>query len=225
MWNLPPQPGFQGLREDKSLEVYVRHLPHWRQDGATYFVTFRLGDSLPKTKLDALAALRREWEQRHPPPWGKSVLEGLARQHAACVEKWLDQGMGSCWLKEPAHASYLTEAMHQFDGVRYELDAYVVMPNHSHAIVRPLACMEHPLESIVGSWKQFSSKRINGQTAGKGNLWQEESYDRIVQNEEHLYRCVQYIGRNPTNAGLARNECRLWLRPGWVAMGWNFHET
>ena len=108
MWNLQPPPGFQGLREDKSLEMYVRHLPHWRQDGATYFVTFRLGDSLPKVKLDELTILRSEWERRHPPPWGKEVLERLARQHATCVENWLDQAMGSCLLKEPVYASSLS---------------------------------------------------------------------------------------------------------------------
>jgi hypothetical protein len=26
-------------------------LPHWRQEGTTYFVTFRLADSLPREKL------------------------------------------------------------------------------------------------------------------------------------------------------------------------------
>jgi hypothetical protein len=58
MWNLPPPPGFQGLHPDQPITVYQRHLPHWRQDGATYFVTFRLADSLPQSKLDELAALK-----------------------------------------------------------------------------------------------------------------------------------------------------------------------
>ena len=44
--------------------MYQRHLPHWRQDGATYFVTFRLADSLPQSKLDELKALKAEWEKR-----------------------------------------------------------------------------------------------------------------------------------------------------------------
>src|ERR1700730_4323922 len=99
MWNLPPPEGFQGLREDIALEVYVRHLPHWRQAGATYFVTFRLNDSLPQIKLDELANLRSEWERRHPPPWTKATLEELDRQIVERVERWLDQGMGSCVLK------------------------------------------------------------------------------------------------------------------------------
>jgi REP element-mobilizing transposase RayT len=114
--------------------------------------------------------------------------------------------------------------MHHFDGDRYELGAYVVMPNHTHAVVRPLACTVHPLEAIAGSWKQFSAKRINDCTGGKGDLWQEESFDRIVRNEEHLYRCLQYIGRNPSKARLTTNECRLWIRPEWVALGWDFEK-
>src|SRR6516165_10187995 len=66
MWNLPAPPGFQGLHPDKPVTVYQRHLPHWRQEGATYFVTFRLADSLPQYKLDELAALKEESERRHP---------------------------------------------------------------------------------------------------------------------------------------------------------------
>ncbi len=224
MWNLQPPPGFHGLREDKPLEVYVRHLPHWRQEGATYFVTFRLGDSLPKEKLDQLAALRREWEQLHPSPWGREALEKLARQQAEYFEKWLDDGMGSCLLKEPFCAALLTETMHHFDGKRYELGAYVVMPNHVHVIVQPLAWSEHPLERIVGSWKQFCGKRINERRGSQGDLWQQESYDRIVRDEEHLHRCLQYIGRNPTKACLTRNACPLWIRPEWVALGWKMDE-
>lgn len=222
MWNLPPPPGFQGLREDIPLEVYVRHLPHWRQEGATYFVTFRLADALPQGQLNELMDLRRAWEKRHPPPWTKESLENLGRHLVERVERWLDQGMGSCLLKDLTLARLVTNAMHHFDGTRYELGAYVVMPNHVHALVRPLLCKEHPLEMILGSWKQFSSKRINDRTGSKGELWQDESYDRIVRDEEHLYRCLQYIGRNPGKVALEWKDCPLWVRPEWAAAGWKF---
>jgi hypothetical protein len=170
MWNLDPPPGFQGLDPDKPVTVYYRHLPHWRQDGATYFITFRLQDSLPQTKLDELDRFRQEWERRHPPPRTDGVLERMARAIAERVERWLDQGLGSCVLRRPHLASFVTQAMHHFDASRYELDCYVVMPNHVHAIVRPTECQTHPLETIAGSWKQFSSRRINEATAGAGDL-------------------------------------------------------
>src|SRR5438045_2452862 len=63
MWNLPPPQGFEGLDPNKPLTVYYRHLPHGWQDGATYFVTFRLADSLPQEKLIELAAIKQAWQR------------------------------------------------------------------------------------------------------------------------------------------------------------------
>jgi REP element-mobilizing transposase RayT len=140
------------------------------------------------------------------------------------VESWLDQGMGSCVLKDPFLARLLMQAMHHFDGAWYELDAYVVMPNHVHVILRPLHWEEHPLEAILGSWKQFSGRRINTKRGTKRELWQQESYDRIVRDAEHLYRCLQYLARNPQKASLTYQECPLWVRPEWKALGWIFEE-
>jgi putative transposase len=267
MWNLPPPPGFQGLHPDQPITVYQRHLPHWRQDGATYFVTFRLADSLPQSKLDELAALKEAWERQHPrqrPPSGTALLsrratvqesrptdelahqlrqhppsgtalpsrratvqesrptDELARQLQERIERWLDQGMGSCPLKQPSLAAFLTSAMHRFDDDRYELDCYVVLPNHAHVIVRPLMPTTHPIEAIVGSWKKYSSRRINRALQQTGDLWQDESYDRLVRDEEHLWRAIQYIGANPDKAGLARESCPMWIRPQWVEFGWRF---
>ena len=130
MWNLPPPPGFQGLREDLPLRVYVRHLPHWRQDGATYFVTFRLGDSLPQAKLRELRHLRATWLRQHPPPHADEALQQLSREVMQRVERWLDQGMGDCVLRQRDVAQIVLDGLHRFDGERYELDAYVAMPNH-----------------------------------------------------------------------------------------------
>jgi REP element-mobilizing transposase RayT len=224
MWNLPPPPGFQGLHPDKPVTFYERNLPHWRQAGATYFVTFRLGDSLPQDKLRELEGFKREWERRHPPPRSGKELDELARELVDRIERWLDQGYGDCVLKQPNFASLVTEAMHHFDGNRYELGAYVVMPNHVHLIVRPMDVEDDALELILKSWKQFSARRINTATGGRGMLWQQESFDRIVRDAEHLYRALQYIGRNPDKAGLTKKQCPLWVRPEWVELGWKFED-
>jgi REP element-mobilizing transposase RayT len=221
MWNLPPPPGFQGLHPDKPLTVYQRHLPHWRQDGATYFVTFRLGDSLPQGKLAELAALEADWERRHP-RLTDSAQEELARLVQERIERWLDQGMGSCPLKRADLAAFLTSALHHFDDDRYELACYVVMPNHAHVIVRPMMPQMHPLETIVGSWKKHSSRRINQVLQQTGDLWQDETYDRILRDGEHLWRAIQYIGANPDKADLPRERCPLWIRPQWRDLGWDF---
>jgi REP element-mobilizing transposase RayT len=202
--------------------VYQRHLPHWRQDGATYFVTFRLADSLPQSKLDELSGLKAEWERRHARPHSDMALDELVRQVQERMECWLDQGMGSCPLKDPFLAALLTSAMHHFDDDRYELDCFVVMPNHVHVIVRPLKPALYPLAVIVGGWKKYSSRRINRELQRTGDRWQDESFDRILRDEEHLWRAIQYIGSNPDRAGLPRESCPLWIRPAWVELGWQF---
>jgi putative transposase len=254
MWNLPPPPEFQGLHPDKPVTMYVRHLPHWRQEGATYFVTFRQRDSLPEAKLDELEQVRREWEQQHSAPstvgrifnpsspqgwfakpsYGKEQLEELSREIMRRVEQWLDQGMGSCRLKDRSAAKRVVDAMHHFDSQRYELGCYVVMPNHVHAIVRPEArCnpseaserIENPsyeLERVLQSWKRHTARAINRQFGLTGQLWQEESFDRIIRDEEHLWRALQYIGTNASKADLTRDQCPTWVRPEWVKHGWKF---
>jgi len=222
MWNLPPPPGFQGLHLDKQMLVYQRHLPHWRQDGATYFVTFHLADSLPKSKRAELEALKVEWERRHTPPWSNEVQEELARQVHERVERWLDQGMGCCVLKQGLLAALVTSSMHHFDDDQYELDCYAIMPNHAHVILRPLIPELHSLEAILGSWKKYSSRRINWELKRRGELWEEESYDRIIRDEEHLWRAIQYIGSNPQKAGLPPDTCPVWIRPQWAEIGWQF---
>ena len=221
-WNLPPPPGFQGLRDDLPLAFYDRHLPHWRQDGATYFVTFRLHDSLPLPKLRELGFFRAEWQWRHPLPHSRDDKEDLARELMRRVEAWLDQGMGSCVLRSSDVSTILVQTLHRDDGSGRELDCYVVMPNHVHVIVRPLIPTALPLETVLQRWKGGASCEIQRHLQRSGMLWQRESFDRIIRDEEHLYRAIQYIGRNPKNAGLSPRDVRLWIRPSWVECGWRF---
>jgi putative transposase len=112
--------------------------------------------------------------------------------------------------------------MHHFDSVRYQLAAYIIMPNHVHALVRPILFTEDPLEGIIHSWKRYSARRINERLGQYGALWQRESFDRIVRDEEHLYQCIQYIGSNAKKAGIAPQACLRWIRPQWKTLGWDF---
>jgi len=222
MFNLPAPPGFQGLGDELPIDCYLRSLPHWRQDGATYFVTFRLADSLPQSKLDELRDFKAEWERQNPDPRSRDQTDELARETMRRVEKWLDAGAGSCLLRHSAHAASVVEHLHYFADTRYQLGCYVVMPNHVHVAVRPLQPAEHPLEIIVGGWKRFAAVDINRSQNRQGALWQEESFDRIIRDEEHLFRVIQYIGSNPQRAGISRDICPLWINPEWVAAGWKF---
>lgn len=197
----------------------MRHLPHWRQDGATYFVTFRLADSLPQSKLRELKQIRSDWERRHPPPRSVEQEDEIAREIRERAERWLDQGMGSCRLREAGVADMVVALLH-FQDARYDLGSFVIMPNHVHLIVRPLDAARYDLEDILQSWKGYTARRIG--VLGDGRLWQEESYDHIIRDEASLYRVVQYIGQNPRLARLNADEYRLWIRPEWEQIGWGF---
>jgi REP element-mobilizing transposase RayT len=99
------------------------------------------------------------------------------------------------------------------------------MPNHVHAVARPLNPADDPLEMILKSWKGVSSRWINESLGRSGTLWQRESFDRIIRDEEHLWRVIQYIGANPRKAGLSAAESRLWIRPEWERLGWRFEDV
>ncbi len=230
-FHLDPPPGFLGLRDDPPVTRYQRHLPHWRQEGATYFTTFRLADSLPAAALKDLRAIRLEWEgERETASDPNQDSEGLSQQIAQRIEYWLDQGHGSCIFRQVEEREVLKQALLFFDqshgnaghAPRYEIGSFVIMPNHAHCLVRPLDPEKHPLEDIERSWKQFVSRSINQRRQSSGALWFQECYDRIVRDAEHLYRCVQYIGRNPDKAGLHESEYLRWINPLWEDLGWGF---
>lgn len=219
-FNRPAPPGFRGLQADLPLRVYERRLPHWRQTGATYFVTFRLADSIPQTHLRALKHWRMIWEREHPEPRSDADWEALARAITTKTERWLDEGFGACELGQPRVATLIRESLGRFQDDRYFISCYAVMPNHVHIVMKPLGAYE--LEVLLKNLKGFTARRINAELRRQGRLWEEESYDRIVRDEEHLYRVVQYIGRNPLKAGLTESRWQRWIDPRWIAAGWTF---
>ncbi len=221
-WNLDPPPDFIGFREDLPLKIYLRNLPHWRQTGATYFVTFRQADSIPVECIKLLQRLREEWMLKNSPPYTGEALDHLSHILFVRTEYWLDQGMGSCLLQDHRISQLVDESLKHFHQIRYELGASVVMSNHVHCILRPFTASSVDLEDILGSCKAFTARKINSFSAQSGAVWQQESFDRIVRDPEHLWRCLQYIGKNPSKAGRTGESCRLWVNPQWEKFGWRF---
>src|SRR5205814_5001769 len=96
-------PVFRGFDEHAEIQQARRNLPHWEQEGATYFVTFRLADAVPAE----LAAQWREelqtWRQFHAEPWDAQTTQEYRRRFLQPREDWLDQGYGRGLLgKAPA---------------------------------------------------------------------------------------------------------------------------
>lgn len=187
-------------------------LPHWEESPATYFVTFRLADSLPQAALKKIEFERRDIlatanaMHRNPSPAERLQLEALFDRK---IERYLDAGRGQCHLSNPEVARMVTQALLHFDGARYRLCAWCLMPNHVHVIFQPLE--GHALTEILHTWKSYSANRANRILGRAGEFWQREYYDHLVRDEKDFYRVIQYVLDNPQKARL-----RDWP---WVGIG------
>jgi len=179
-------------------------LPHLKREGASYFVTFRLAGTLPK---EVLLRLKRERESivaeacAHHRPLTWSEQRDLFDWYSAKVDAYLDAGHGDCWLRRPDVAKLVLDALQFFQGDRYDLHAWVVMPNHVHVVVHPRG--SHPLSSILKSWKTYTALQANRLLNRTGHpFWQSESYDHCCRDQDDRARCCEYTLRNPVTAGL-----------------------
>ncbi|MBL8818989.1 MAG: transposase [Planctomyces sp.] len=217
-----PPPGFRGLRMDVPVEFYVRHLPHWRQAEATYFVTFRLNDALHPQQLKKLVELKQQFLARTPRPLTDEHWTKYARDTTRRIERWLDQGYGACYFADPANSQLLADSLQHYHETRCETHSYVVMLNHAHAIMKPLG--DYTLEDTLGLIKGYVANQINLRNDTEGSIWAQESYDTIIRNGTHLENAIQYIGRNGTKAKLPPEKYRRWINPTWEQAGWKFFE-
>ena len=209
---------FTPFDKSRPASIYTRGLPHWQQDGATYFVTFRLADSLPQDVYrrwdeERMAALREvEQAVKLSEPKRDELRDKIEEEYREKLERHLDKGIGTCCLRDPALSQIVENALHHFDGERYLLGSYVIMPNHVHALVRPV--MEHKLPDILQSWKSFTAKEANKSLGQSGEFWQAESFDHLVRTGEQLEKFGRYIFENPTKAHLSNGEYRVGIGLG-----------
>ncbi len=187
-------------------EVTIRdrgRLPHWEAEGATYFVTFRLGDSLPQPVLESFRFERKDFlltaqrQGREISPTERKRLDELFSER---IEDYLDAGSGACILSKPEVADMVADALQFFESQRYRQFAWCVMPNHVHTVFRPLPGW--PLEKIMHSWKSFTSKEANKLLSREGELWEPEYFDHLIRSEEEFHHDIEYVESNPKRAGL-----------------------
>ena len=189
-------------------EYYKRRLPHIQIPGATYFVTFRLKNSLPVEVLEKLSA---ESEQIKTLP---------AEQHHNAHRRWfvkfddyLDQCLhGEKYLENDQIRAIVSDSLHRRDGQVYDLLAFCIMPNHVHAVFTPLEKPDatyHSLTEILHSLKRNSAKQANIVQERTGPFWQDESYDHFIRDDTELDRIIKYVLHNPVKAGLV-SEWTTW---------------
>jgi putative transposase len=124
-------------------EFYRRHIPHWQPQGAVFFVTFRLKNSLPNEVIEALREERKHAKLilHRLPESARTQQNELDEQHN--FEKWeeyLDKAeFGPRWLSQPEIADVVKEAMHFRDGKVFDSLAFSILSNHVHAVFEPLS--------------------------------------------------------------------------------------
>ena len=113
-----------------------------------------------------------------------------------------DAGYGACWLRQPAIATLVENALFHFDGQRYRLIAWCIMPNHVHVLIETWA--GYPLEKVLHSWRSFTAQEANGLLKRHGAFWARDYYDRYMRDETHFRQTVAYIEENPVKATLVK---------------------
>ena len=218
-------------------------LPHYDAANKYQMITYRLADSLPKEVYGSISppgstggspvkthTLIKPGSTGGSPvknSGGSPVKPSFETKNATlerrkAIESLLDKGYGSCILKNPKIAQIVIDNWQYFDGERYDLIAYVVMPNHVHLLIKTYEGW--PLSKVVHSWKSFTAHEIkkvldkeDRMGGGKDNtgeppvlpgegfpvkVWQIEYWDRFIRDEKHFNSALSYIFENPCKAGL-----------------------
>ena len=157
-----------------------RQLPHWIPEEADISVTWRLAGPIPMCAGSFLAQDER-----------------------------LDAGRsGPLWLADARVASVVMGALLYGEAGRglYELHAWVVMPNHVHAIFQPRGEM-----ADIMRWLKGRTARVANRILGRSGaaFWQDESFDHWARSQEELAGLVEYVENNPVKAGLVSAK-ELW---------------
>jgi len=168
------------------------YLPHFDAPNVTQMVTLMLADSFPVTR-------RVEWE----PILGEPD-DSIKRRK---LEAWLDRGHGEFWLRRRDVAEVVEGVLMERNGLDFQLQAWVLMPNHAHFVVD---IWNVPLSKLIGGWKGKSSRMANLVLQRQSPFWQEDYFDTLIRNREHLAKAIRYTEHNPAKAVLVK-DLRAWL--------------
>jgi REP element-mobilizing transposase RayT len=156
------------------------YLPHFDSPETVQHVVFRTAGSLPEAVMSDLPT-------------------NIARRRRA-VDAALDRSTSGDILHRPEAAAIVENAIRHFDGQRYRLLAWCVMPNHVHVVLEQLQGWN--LGWIVRSWKLFTTRGLNELQGSSGPIWASDYFDRYMRDEDHLQQTIGYVESNPVKAGL-----------------------
>lgn len=198
-----------------DLHIHEHFRPHWSQAGAVVFITFRTADSIPREVLHRWEREKQDWLRNRgldPGLHWSDVLPTLSpkdkddfyKEFNRCREVFLDLCQGQCLLRQPELAQIVADSLLHFDGQRYRMGDFIVMPNHVH-LLAAFATAE-TLKEQCDSWLHYTAVQINRKIGSKGKFWQQEPFDHLVRSIEQYEFLRQYIADNPIKAHLQPGE-------------------
>jgi len=123
--------------------------------------------------------------------------------------------IGLCYLADRRIAQMVQSALLHFDGERYRLSAWVVMPNHAQVLAAP--CSPYSLSNIMHSIKSYTAQQANKILGRKGSFWFEDYFDRYIRNAKHYENALGYIESSPVKASLCVSSKDWEFGSAWVS--------
>ena len=179
--------------------------PH-REYKPLQFITYRLYDSVPQKVIEAW---KEELKVTEMTMSNDPRVEILRKR----IDKYEDAGYGQCFLQDPRIASMIQENLFHFNGVRYNVLNWCIMPNHVHVLIEVKEGWT--LSTIMHGWRSYTAHQANKILGRTGDFWMDEYFDRYIRDEKHLETVVNYIDNNPVKAGLV-DEAHKWP---WCRLG------
>lgn len=194
------------MQHKRNPKVVIRHhsrgyLPHLESPDLIQFITFRLADSLPADFIQTQEKKLRS----------KLITES---EYHYAINLKLDTGTGGSFLRDPEIAKLVCEAILYFNGEKFDLHNWVVMPNHAHLLVKTIG--DHTLSETMHSIKSFSASAANKLLGRKGRFWAPDYFDRFIRGRTHFMNVMRYIDENPVKARLCDSPDNYpWGQAGW----------
>ncbi len=198
---------------------YKAKFPHIHPVGNTFFVTFRLFESIPKSVLKSLEkdyqTKLRKLNLIEDPKLKREEILNLRKHYLSKYDDLLHNiKTGPHYFKSQRIRDIISEQLHRFDGQLYDLICYSIMSNHVHILIdtkiefdaglidQKLYDNNTHVSDIMKRIKGASARYANQHLGKTGSFWCKESYDMYIRNEKMLLNVIGYILENPVKAGL-----------------------
>ena len=176
------------------------YLPHFDANTLVQHVVFRTSGSLSASVLENVR-----------------TLDSLNARQA--IDDELDNSKNGIVFANTELANFMLNGLKHFDGDRYDLQAWCIMPNHVHVML--VTAPDILLGQIVKTWKSQATRQINFCLGSTGEVFARDYFDRFMRNSAQVNRTIAYIENNPVKAALCnRPEDWIWSSSAARLQGW-----